>query len=117
MDEETSFDDAEIATGRSYQQTEEVVSVSRRSQAVSRAPAPAKNKGRASEPPASRGPAQDPPAPGRPPIQRTPAFSQTPTPVTLALPLDSPAVYATQALLKAGEFPTFTFTYRKEAKK
>jgi hypothetical protein len=66
--------------------------------------------------PPARGPAKGQP-PGTPPAQRTVAFAQTPTPVTLALPLDTPAFYATQALLKAGEYPSITFTYRTEAKK
>lgn len=87
-----------------------------------RSATPAKPKASATSPSANGAPARGPaPAkgqpPGTPPVQRTVAFAQTPTPVTLALPLDTPAFYATQALLKAGEYPSITFTYRTEAKK
>lgn len=48
----------------------------------------------------------------RPPPERRKALEVNASPMALALPLDGPTVTTTQALLPAGELPTFHFRYR-----
>ncbi len=111
-----------VVSGRSYQQVVQQVPGSTRSRSAAPAKkgeserSASKNKEEAPRSAAGPAPARGR-APGLKPAPRTVSFAQTPTPVTLALPLDTPAFYATQALLKAGEYPSITFTYRTEAKK
>jgi len=49
----------------------------------------------------------------RPPPERRKPLQVDASPMALALPLDGPTVTTTQALLPAGEQPTFTFRYRQ----
>lgn len=103
-----------IPTGRSYRSTVQ-------SAPAAAAPKPDHGRGErapmappavvaATTPPPSRGPPPPPPPP--PPTGRT-ALVVTASPLTPALPLGTPIVTTTSALLPEGQHPTFSLRYRR----